>query len=156
MQSAFSRESSCSRACKKVMRLLVAVATQMARRSYLTTLASRDYGEVSPITSYHSGARGPLPSGRRDESPSTPCSSENICAMLDLFARAMNPCVVAFGPVLFAPSNVRGVPLEKPPAGTTFAVASVLLQVFWPSFGTPDSPGGRPASSSRKREAPCL
>ena len=44
--------------------------------------------------------KGPLPEGNR-------------CAMLEPFARAMNPRVVGLGPVLFAQPNVRGVPLGK-------------------------------------------
>src|SRR5438105_4769751 len=78
----------------------------------------------------------------------------NQCAIVRLFARALNPCVVAVRPVLFAQSNVRGVPLGKPPAGKTVAViwdASKYLGVSAPS-----SSRGHRASCSRKREAPWL
>jgi len=46
----------------------------------------------------------------------------NTHAMLLARARAMNPCLVAFGPVHLAQPNVRGVPTGKPPSGKTFAV----------------------------------
>jgi hypothetical protein len=34
----------------------------------------------------------------------------------------MNPCLVGYGPVLFAQPHVLRVPLGNPPAGKTFAV----------------------------------
>jgi hypothetical protein len=45
---------------------------------------------------------------------SLPLPSWNICAMLGLFALAMNQRVAGFGPVLLAQLNVRGVVRKKP------------------------------------------
>jgi hypothetical protein len=85
--------------------------------------------------------------------------------MLASFARAINPCVVGFGPMLFAQPNVRGVPLGNPPAGKTVAVILGASQAQ-PSIlairrRTPGSTRGHRAScsspaSGRWREAPWL
>jgi hypothetical protein len=44
---------------------------------------------------YHLGARGPLPSGMGVHGP-VPLG--NLRATVRMFARAMNPCLVAFAP----------------------------------------------------------
>jgi hypothetical protein len=71
----------------------------------------------------------------------------NHCAILDTFARAMNPCGVAFGPVdLHNLSSVRGVPLGKPPAGKTVAV--ILDASKYLGTSVPSSSRGHRACSS--------
>src|SRR5260370_10599860 len=75
---------------------------------------------------YHSGAKGPLPSGRGVNGPLLFLCS-NTRALLPVGARALTPCGVACGPAPAGASfqaMVRGVPLGKPPAGTTGAVHS--------------------------------
>src|SRR5260221_779945 len=76
--------------------------------------------------SYHSGASGPLPSGRGVNGPLRFLGS-NTRALLPVGARALTPCGVACGPAPAGASfqaMVRGGPLGKPPAGTTSAVHS--------------------------------
>jgi hypothetical protein len=83
----------------------------------------------------------------------------NVCAILPACARAMNPCLVAFGPWCQAPSqpNVRGVLAGKLPPGKTFAVIRGFMGASkYLGASAPSSSGGHPASSSRKREAPGL
>jgi hypothetical protein len=92
-----------------------------------------------------SGARGPLPLGMGVNGPYT-LQTSNTCAILPACARAMNPCLVGFGPVhLHNLSSVRRVAGSKPSRRKTFAVtldASKYLGVSAPS-----SSGGHPASS---------
>jgi hypothetical protein len=81
----------------------------------------------------------------------------NICAILWLFARAMNPCVVAGLASVPAQPHVRGVAGSKL---SQWITCTVILDastyrghpVLW--HWTPRRSGGHPARSSRKREAP--
>jgi hypothetical protein len=104
---------------------------------------------------YHPEARGPLPSGMEMNGP---LPLGNHCAIRDTFARAMNPCLGAFGLVyLHNLSRVCGVPLGKPPAGKTGAVSWGLREASkYLGASAPRSSGGHPACSSHKREAPWL
>jgi len=71
--------------------------------------------------------------------------------MLCLFARAMNPCLVGLGPVLFAQPNVRGVARSELSWRKTFAVildASKYRGHPLPKQRTSRSSGGHPACSS--------
>ena len=53
-----------------------------------------------------------------------------LCAMVQMFARAMNPCLVAARPVhRHNLSSVRRVAGSNPSRRKTFAVVSILLQV---------------------------
>jgi hypothetical protein len=74
----------------------------------------------------------------------------NTRAILPVCARAMTSCVVAFGPVhRHNLSRVRGVPLGKPPAGTTGAVSCGLMVAFkYLGALAPRSSRGHRASSS--------
>jgi len=88
---------------------------------------------MSETPHYHPGARGPLPSGRGMNGP---LPEGSHCDILELFVRAMNPCVVACGPApsgAFFQSMVRGVPLGKPPAGKIIAVHSIPKYAGHPS-----------------------
>jgi hypothetical protein len=93
---------------------------------------------------YHPEARGSLPLGMGVNGP---LLLGNLRVIVRVFARAMNPCVVAARPVhRHTLARVRGVPLGKPPAGKTCAVtldASKYLGTLVPS-----SSRGHRASSS--------
>jgi hypothetical protein len=95
-------------------------------------------------TVYQCGARGPLPLGIGVNGP-LHWPYANTCAMLALFARAMNPCLVASGPGLFAQPTVRGVAGRNPSRWKTVAV--ILDVSTYLGAAVPSSSSGHLASS---------
>jgi hypothetical protein len=71
---------------------------------------------------YQKQARVPLPSGMGVNGPLY-LPLTNVCAILPRFARALNPCVVGFGPVLLAQSHGRGIAERNPSRRKTCAVS---------------------------------
>src|SRR5215469_16458893 len=110
---------------------------------------------------YHSGARGPLPLRHGEHWP-TRLLTSNICALLPPFAWAMNPGLVAFGPVhLHNLSSVRSVPLDNSPTGKTFAVvvdASTYPSIWELRHPVVPEDTGHVARQpdGRRREVPCF
>src|SRR5258708_5510064 len=98
-------------------------------------------------TSYHSGARGPLPSGRGVNGPLLLLCS-NTRALLPVGARALTPCGVACGPVHCA----HPVACARRSAGQAASGYNrrgpLQSHVGWPSIRTPARSGGHPASRS--------
>jgi hypothetical protein len=113
------------------------------------------YERIVPMQqiAYQKQAMRPLPSGRG----TLACFCllvANSGALRPSCARALNPCVVGFGPVLLAPSHGRGVAEKNPSRRNTVAVS---LEAFTElGAAAPSRSGGHPARSSLRREAPCL
>ena len=123
---------------------------------YASLSRDEERGAMRPWTQffYQPGARGLLPSGMRMNGPLPPGDQ---CAIVRVFARAMNPCWVGFGPVLFAQSNVRGVVGSNLSRRRTFAVSLDASKYLGASASS--STGGHPARSSvgfAQPRSPCV
>jgi hypothetical protein len=100
---------------------------------------------LTNIMIYQIGARGPLPSGTGGNGP---VPEGKLYALVPVFTRALNPCLLGVGPVLLAPLHVRGGAAKKPSRRQTCAVILAASKYPGHPTRTPGSTGGHPASSS--------
>ena len=105
---------------------------------------------------YHSGARGPLPSGMGVNSPPLFLCS-NTRALLPVGARALTPCGVACGPEHVAHPVACARRSAGQAASGSNRRGTLPSHVGWPSIRTPARSGGHPArrsASCRSAEKP--